>query len=113
MIDFSNSEVDDSFERKQPTLQRGFRAVAAHYDRAADRIVVELLHGCTFSFPPRIAQGLATASEDQLSEVEILGIGFGLHWKSLDVDLSVTGLMSGLFGTQTYMQTQFTQSNAM
>ena len=67
------------------------------------RIVVDLTNGCTFAFPPRLAQGLETATDEQLGAVEILGAGYGLHWEPLDVDLSVPGLMAGLFGTQAYM----------
>jgi len=51
----------------------------------------------------RRAHGLEEASDDALAEVEILGLGFGLHWERLDVDLSVPGLLAGLFGTKTYM----------
>lgn len=64
---------------------------------------VELTNGCTFALPPRLAQGLETATEDQLAQVEILGAGYGLHWEALDTDLSVPGLLAGLFGTKTFM----------
>ncbi|VTZ64182.1 hypothetical protein EMEDMD4_570063 [Sinorhizobium medicae] len=45
-----------------------------------------LTNGCTFAFPPRLAQGLEEASSDQLAAVEILGHGYGLHggdWTSI------------------------------
>jgi hypothetical protein len=38
-------------------------------------VLVELDNGCTFGFPPRLAQGLETAAAEQLSQVEILGAG--------------------------------------
>jgi hypothetical protein len=79
------------------------RAAAARYDRRLGRIVVELTNGCTFSFPPRLAQGLETATDVQLAQVEILGAGYGLHWEALDADLSVPGLLSGRFGTRAHM----------
>jgi hypothetical protein len=66
-------------------------------------VVVDLTNGCTFAFPPRFAQGLEQASPDQLADVEILGRGYGLHWESMDVDLSIPGLMAGIFGTKSYM----------
>ncbi len=70
------------------------------YDKRSGRIVVALTNGCTFAFPPRLAQGLEEASSDQLAAVEILGHGYGLHWGGLDVDLSIPGLLSGIFGTK-------------
>ena len=60
-------------------------------------------NGCTFAFPPRLAQGLEDATADQLAEVEILGAGYGLHWEALDADLSLPGLLAGLLGTKAYM----------
>ena len=50
-----------------------------------------------------MAQGLETATDDELAAVEILGAGYGLHWEALDAALSVPGLMAGLFGTKAYM----------
>lgn len=33
----------------------------------------------------------------------MLGAGFGLHWKSLNVDMTVSGLLNGVFGTRAWM----------
>jgi hypothetical protein len=79
------------------------RAEKARYDRKLDRVIVDLTNGCTFTFPPRLAQGLEAATEGQLMSVEILGQGYGLHWEALDVDLSIPGLLAGIFGTKSYM----------
>jgi hypothetical protein len=43
---------------------------------------------------------LEHASDAELAQVEILGIGLGLRWERLDVDLSVAGLLAGMFGTK-------------
>jgi hypothetical protein len=67
------------------------------------RMIVQLTNGCTFTFPPRLAQGLESATAEQLAAVEVLGAGYGLHWEALDVDLSIPGLLAGLFGTKSYM----------
>jgi hypothetical protein len=66
-------------------------------------VIVELTNGCTFAFPPHLAQGLEAATDDQLDQVEVLANGYGLHWEALDVDLSIPGLLAGLFGTQAFM----------
>ena len=79
------------------------RAARARYDRRRDRIIVDLTNGCVFAFPPKLAQGLEDASAEQLAQVEILGAGYGLHWEALDVDLSIPGLLAGLFGTRAHM----------
>ena len=79
------------------------RAKAAHYDRETGRILVDLENGCTFAFPGRLAEGLEHASDADLASVELLGAGYGPHWETLDVDLSIPGLLAGLFATKTYM----------
>lgn len=81
-------------------------AAAARYDRRSGRVVVELANGCTFVFPPHLAQGLEAANEEQLSKVEILGAGSGLRWEALNTDLSIPGLLAGLFGTTAYLAQQ-------
>ena len=58
------------------------------------------------SFPPRLAQGLAEASPDELAEIEITPSGLGLHWPKLDADLYVLGLLAGQFGSASWMAAQ-------
>jgi hypothetical protein len=101
--DISDAEIDAALARGKIARTTEPRATAARYDRTLGRVVVELTSGCSFAFPPRLAQGLEHATEAQLEEVEILGRGYGLHWEALDADLSVPGLLAGIFGTKSYM----------
>ena len=78
-------------------------AKSARYDSKNDRIVVELESGATLTFPPRLVEGLADATADELADIELLGDGFGLHWEQLDVDYTVPGLVNGIFGTARWM----------
>lgn len=98
--------IANAAERGRDSLQSEPRARKARYDRRSGRIVVELTNGCSFAFPAHRAQGLERASDNILSKVEILGAGLGLHWDALDVDLSVPGLLAGMFGTKKYMDRQ-------
>jgi len=103
MADLTDAAIDAALERGRAAHASEPRAAAARYDRGSGRVIVDLENGCAFAFPPRLAQGLETASEDQLAAVEILGKGYGLHWEELDVDLSLPGLMAGLFGARAWM----------
>lgn len=69
-------------------------------------MVVELTNGCSFVFPARSLQGLAGASDAELARIEILGIGYGLHWPALDADFTVPGLLMGVFGTRAWMASE-------
>lgn len=106
MAELTDAQIDDALEHGRTARLHEPRAAAAHYDRRSGRVIVELANGCTFAFPPKLAQGLEAATEEQLSEVEILGAGSGLHWEALDTDLYIPGLLAGLFGTKAYLAQQ-------
>ena len=103
MAELTNAQINAALERGKVARAMEPRAANARYDRKRDRIVVELTNGCSFAFPPRLAQGLETATDDQLAAVQILGHGYGLHWDALDTDISIPGLLAGIFGTKAYM----------
>lgn len=103
MADLTDAQIDAATARGARARADEPRAAAARYDRATDRVIVDLTNGCTFVFPPRLAQGLEAAPPDQLAKIDILGAGYGLHWEALDVDLSVPALLAGLFGTKAYL----------
>jgi Protein of unknown function (DUF2442) len=79
------------------------RAVKAWYDSAADRVFIELKNGIVMGFPHHLLQGLDNATPEQLTELEITPSGYGLHWESLDADLSVPQLVTGIYGTKAWM----------
>ncbi len=81
----------------------GTLAVAVGYDPAREEIRITLRNGCTFLVPAGLIEGLASASHDQRAAVEVSGIGYGLHWPALDLDLSVPGLVAGITGTRKWM----------
>ena len=103
MAELTDAEVDAALERGRVAAAGEPRAAAVRYDRKLGRVIVELTNGCTFAFPPRLAQGLEEATEDELEGVEVLGAGYGLHWEALDADFTVPGLLADIFGTKTYM----------
>ena len=79
------------------------RSISESSSVSADRIVINLKSGATYSFPPALAQGLAGASPEDLAEVEVTPSGDGLHWEKLDADFSVPALLAGVFGTAAWM----------
>ena len=106
MSDNQGASVVKAERRGQRSLRADPRARRARFDRRTGCVHVELTNGCTFTFPARDAQGLESASDRELAQVEVLGLGMGLHWEPLDVDLSVPALLVGLFGTKAYMDRQ-------
>ena len=106
MRDDLSTMIAEAERRGTRSMSTEPRARKARYDRKTGRVVVDLANGCSFAFPARKAQGLERASDAELAQVEVLGLGLGLHWERLDVDLSVPGLLAGLFGTKAYTDRQ-------
>jgi Protein of unknown function (DUF2442) len=79
------------------------RAVKAWYAADSERVFIELTNGVVMGFPYRLLQGLANGTPEQLAEVEIVPTGSALHWESLDADLGVSQLVSGVFGSKKWM----------
>jgi Protein of unknown function (DUF2442) len=106
MIDDLAASIAEAERRGKRSLRSEPRARTARYDRKTGRVLVELTNGCSFAFPAKRAEGLNEANDEELSDIEILGAGLGLHWEQLDVDLSVPGLLAGIFGTKAYVDRQ-------
>jgi hypothetical protein len=106
MAELTDAQIDAALERGRAARRQEPRAVDARYDRQLGRVMVELTNGCTLAFPPHLVQELERATAEQLAQVELLGAGSGLHWEALDADLSVPGLLAGLFGTQAHLARQ-------
>ena len=105
MGELTDEQIDAAAERGRIVRQNEPRAAAVRYDPS-------LTKGCSFAFPPHLVQGLEGASDEQLSKAEILGAGYGLHWEELDVDVSVPGLLAGVFGTSAYIAGQAGRSKS-
>jgi hypothetical protein len=101
--DALDREIEEAERRGRRIGREEPRAASARYARETGRIEVDLTNGCGFAFPAALVVGLSQASADQLSEVEVLGLGLGLHWETLDLDLSVPELLAGVFGTRAWM----------
>jgi hypothetical protein len=79
------------------------RAVEAFYDRDSARVVVHLCNGCTFIFPPELADVLSNASATELEKVTIIPPGYGLDWPDLNASFDLFGLVAGIFGTKRWL----------
>jgi Protein of unknown function (DUF2442) len=94
---FAKAQADMAALREQG------HATAARYDRKTNRLIVSLHNGVELAVPVHLIQDLADTPPDQLSGVEVTPSGLGLHWPKLDADVYVPGLLSGVFGTKSWM----------
>jgi hypothetical protein len=98
-----HKEFMEANRRGQEMLAAIPHALSARYDRRIGRVVVRLSTGLEISFSPRDAEGLETATWEQLREIEIDPPGFGLHFPALDADLYLPALLEGFLGSKQWM----------
>jgi hypothetical protein len=79
------------------------RAERAHYDARNRRVVVHLRKGAVVAIPLGQLPEVAGATSRQLAEVRASRRGDALEWESLDMHISVKGLMRDLVGDTSAM----------
>ena len=100
----SERELERQFLELSQGEAGAVEAEAVAYDAGVNRVVVSFGNGCQFAFPPALAQGLGSASTAELPTGRVLPGGETLRWDSLDVDLSVRGLLKFVFGSREWMR---------
>lgn len=92
------AQIAGAGAREDAERRGGLRATRARFDARAGRVVLELSNGYGFAFPIRAIRSLRRAATGDLSRVNLDPSGAVLQWKSLDVDLSVPGLLLSAIG---------------
>ncbi|EGP57639.1 hypothetical protein Agau_C202087 [Agrobacterium tumefaciens F2] len=105
MVEVSDAELAAARERWQQERAERPVPVSVRFEAASARVIVDFTNGACFMFPVRALEGLQNATAEQLAEVELLG-ETGLHWESLDIDYTISGLMNGIFGSRSFMEAQ-------
>ena len=89
----ASMNTSNSSSRKWPAASAD-RALRAWHDQGI--VFVRFVSGHELSFPINGNPRLESAEEADLSRIEISP--FGLHWPTLDDDLSFAGILDGRFG---------------
>jgi hypothetical protein len=100
----TDAEIDAAIERASGIADEP-RVLRVEYrsGRGLDLLILHMSDGHRCVLPREDLQGLQGATREQISKVEILGRGTGLHWPALDVDLYVPALLKGIYGTRQWM----------
>jgi hypothetical protein len=107
MPEWIKKELRSNFARASRAGRRAAktepRAARATYHAKENVLWIELTNGATITLPVKLIPGLKRASLTDVRSVEVLGRGGGLHWDSLDLDLSVPALVSSVFAGPEWM----------
>ena len=68
------------------------------------RITINFNNGAMFSFLAESVETIARLSPLVLASVELTPSGKGLRWDEPDIDLSIQGLLLGIFGSKVWMK---------
>jgi hypothetical protein len=102
MAEITDEELAQAKRRWEAEQAGRPTPLSVRFDGQSERIVVDFTNGASFIFPARSIEGLEDATAEELAEVSLLG-ETGLHWEALDVDYTLSGLMSGIFGSKAFM----------
>lgn len=78
-------------------------ASRCYFDVENRMVVIEFSLGTEYRIPPHLVQGLESATDAQLANIEIFPSGSALRWPDLDVDLSIPLILEGLLGNKAWM----------
>lgn len=93
-----SEQIAAARSREIADRQAGLRAVAVEVDPARRRVLATLTTGDIFGFSFSRVPGLDQASPEEQKDVSLSPSGSGIHWESIDADVSVPGLVVDIFG---------------
>lgn len=107
-MSITTADIERIRARSRQREEKEHRASAVHYDETQRRLHIETFKGAVFSVDADMLQGVAGASDAQVSNIEILPSGEALHWPDLDASLLVHGICTGVYGSKRWMESLVT-----
>jgi hypothetical protein len=102
-VHISSPRLNSAIARARQFEANDPRVMKVQYEASEDLVSLWFADGLRISIPRKQLQGLESADKSQLSRIEIVGHGTGLHWPLLDADHYVPGLLEHRFGTTQWM----------
>jgi hypothetical protein len=102
-VHVSSGQIDSAIARARQFEANDPRVIRVQYEVKEDLVSLCFADGLKVSIPRKQLQGLERANQSQLSKIEIVGNGTGLHWPLLNIDHYVPGLIEHRFGTKRWM----------
>lgn len=96
------AQIDAAIEHQPHINEVEPRAKKVLFDDG--RITLHFDNGAMFSFLTKSVEAIATLSPEILATVELTPSRKGLRWDKADIDLSIQGLLLGIFGSNVWMK---------
>lgn len=106
MVQLSDKQIEAQINaaiKRQPQIDAVEpKAIDITFDDS--RFIIHFNNGATFSFLAESVEAIATLPTDILATVALTPSGKGLRWDEPDIDLSIQGLLLGIFGSSVWMK---------
>lgn len=103
-VDVTDAQIEAARAAGQVALETEPHAEAAWYEVDRNLVWIKTTTGLYHGVPAERLQGLQDALPVEIEDIEVSPSGVGLHWPQLDVDLTVKGIMSGAYGSKSWMK---------
>jgi Protein of unknown function (DUF2442) len=100
----TDAQITKAIHRARKFARDERSVVNVGYSHHTDRFTLCMSDGAIHIIPRRLLQGLECASRKQLSHIEIIDLGEGLYWPELDMAHLVSGVLSGVYGSEKWMR---------
>ena len=96
------AQIDAAIKRQPEIDAVEPRAIDVTFDDG--RFTIHFNNDVIFSFMAESVEAIATLPPITLATVELTPSGKGLRWDEPDIDLSIQGLLLGIFGSNVWMK---------
>lgn len=87
------AQIPAARAHEQSARKHGMRSTSARYDRATERVMLELTNGFLLGIPVHAIPALRSATSTQRAAAKVDVSGSVLRWDALDIDVSIPALI--------------------
>jgi hypothetical protein len=98
----TDAAIEAALQRAKPHDREPVARTVEHLP-GLNLIIVGLSNGRRLALPIEDLQGLGNATHEQIRNYELLGLGTGIRFPDIDVDLYVPALIEGVYGNRRWM----------
>jgi hypothetical protein len=99
-----DAQIDAWFEKYKDQVDDFVSAKTVEYDPKLNTLIIGLSDDRRLAIPIQDLQGLGNATEAQLQNVEILGLGGAINFPDIDTGFYVPSLIEGIYGNRQWME---------
>ena len=97
-------QINSAIENQKEIDKTEPRAEKVLFDRNGKTLVIYFINGSVFSCPINLIESVSELEIEIIEQVKLTPNKKGLRWETADINLSIQGLLLGIFGTKSWMK---------